>query len=94
MTDRERVIELESELADIRLELACPENAGTLDKEPLYKSVATIVCGNILLKQENKQLRRLIQIKCQAFCDFRKIERDKVREECQELERILKTIED
>ena len=51
---------LQKELEDIRLELSTPSTMG-LEKEPLYKWAALIVCEGHLLRAEVEQLKEKIK---------------------------------
>ena len=53
----ERIKEFEAQLKDIRLELSCPETANPeIQKEPLYKWAALIMC---IKHQQAKRIKQL-----------------------------------
>lgn len=60
-----RLDQLETDLADVKLELSTPETAG-MEKEPLYKWAAMIVCAKHDLETANKAqadyIETLIQV--------------------------------
>ncbi len=58
-----------TELADIRLELSCPETTG-MSLEPLYKWAATIVCAKLQLKEKYDALVIAVGKDAQKFSDL------------------------
>lgn len=61
-----KITQLETDLADIKLELSTPETIG-MEKEPLYKWAASIVCAKLELQAKIAQLEKALKLAYEAM---------------------------